>query len=190
MPACDVPTSRSPERGRCAPSGPSCTATSAPAARTWPPCSPTTRCSRCSRSCSWRPRWSARSGGPRRPRRSCAISATCCPAPPRTSLARLRAQPRVECHGTRDHRPRRAAVVVARLLLGARIGPERALRTAEPRLPAPEGRHGRPAGGRADRPAARPHGRRLEPDGALARSPPASPTWPPGGSAARSPSAR
>ena len=54
----------------------------------------------------------------------------------------------------------------------------------EPRLPAPEARHARPARHRADRPAARPHDRRHEPDGALARSRPASPTWPPGGSAA------
>ncbi len=105
-------------------------------------------------------------------------------------LARLVTQPRVERHGARDHRHRRAAVVVARLLLGARIGTERALRTAEPRLPAPEDGHGRPAGRGADRPAARPHDRRHEPDGALARSLPASPTWPPGGSAAPSRSAR
>ena len=84
-----------------------------------------------------------------------------------SDLARLRAQPGVERGRDRPDRRRRAAVVVARLPVGARIGPQRALRAPQPRLPAPEARRARIAGPGAARPAARPHDRGHEPDGAL-----------------------
>ena len=78
-----------------------------------------------------------------------------------------RAQPRVERGRDRPDRRRRAAVVVARLPLGARVGAQRALRAPQPRLPAPEAARARPARHGADRAPARPHARGREPDGAL-----------------------
>ena len=60
-------------------------------------------------------------------------------------LARLVTQPRLQRDRDRPDRRRRPAVVVARLPLGAGVGAQRALRAAEPRLPAPEARRARPA---------------------------------------------
>ena len=77
-------------------------------------------------------------------------------------------QPRLQRHRDRPDRRRGPAVVVTRLPVGARIGAERPLRTAQPRLPAPEAARAGPARHGADRPARRAHGRRREPDGALA----------------------
>ncbi len=85
----------------------------------------------------------------------------------------VRARPGVERHRDRPDRRRRAAVVVARVPLRARVGAERDLRPAQPRLPAPEARRPRPPGHRADRAAARPHDRGHEPDRALGDRAPA-----------------
>ena len=92
------------------------------------------------------------------------------PRPAGHERARSRAPgqaPRGERRRDRPDRRRRAAVVVARVPVRARIGPQRALRAAQPRIPAPEAHRPRPARHGAHRPPARPHARGHEPDGAL-----------------------